>query len=692
MRGETKIALSLALSLTAVPAQGEFTARAAEASTSADTLDEVVVTAPKSRKPLTVVTNPKAPRQPIPAHDGADYLKSIPGFSVIRKGGTDGDPVFRGMAGSRLNILIDGESILGGCPNRMDPPTAYIFPGAYDKITVLKGPTVEYGAGASAATVLFERTSKRFDKPGIKFNGTATLGSFGRNDEMLDLRAGMPDAYARFTGTRSHTNDYKDGAGNSVHSAYTRWSANAALGWTPDDDTLTELNATKSDGRAAYADRAMDGVKFARENIGLKFRKEHISSLLNSLEAQAYYTYVDHVMDNYTLRTFKATAMMPNPAAINPDRTTTGGKLVGDLMFGDATDAKLGIDYQSNIHTNRYTMNQTTTPYQSLPHSEDARFRDLGIFIDATHDLSERDVLKAGIRVDNWHAEDKRQMVQTTMMATATNPTYGATRQETQTSGYGRYEHELNAVPATLYIGIGRTVRFPDYWEMIKQESLTTVSAFYTRPEKTNQVDAGVNFNGKTVSASVSVFYNKIKDYNLIQSNVSKATTKGTRLATVTRNVNATTWGGEADLSWAFIDNWKASATLSYVHGDNDTDNRPLGQMPPLEGRLGLDYDNKVWSAGMLWRVAAAQNRYAVYQGNIVGQDLGRTGGFGVFSLHAGWKPVKGIQLTVGADNVFDKLYAEHISRSGSTLVGYATTTRVNEMGRSLWMSVNGVY
>ncbi len=55
--------------------------------------------------PLLVVTDPRQPRQPLPAHDGADYLKTIPGFSVIRKGGTDGDPVFRGMAASRVNML-----------------------------------------------------------------------------------------------------------------------------------------------------------------------------------------------------------------------------------------------------------------------------------------------------------------------------------------------------------------------------------------------------------------------------------------------------------------------------------------------------------------------------------------------------------------------------------------------------------
>ncbi|MCK1978223.1 hypothetical protein LNK15_14405, partial [Jeotgalicoccus huakuii] len=43
-----------------------------------------VITAVAPSSPLTVVTNPKDPRQPVPASDGADYLKTIPGFSAIR--------------------------------------------------------------------------------------------------------------------------------------------------------------------------------------------------------------------------------------------------------------------------------------------------------------------------------------------------------------------------------------------------------------------------------------------------------------------------------------------------------------------------------------------------------------------------------------------------------------------------------
>ena len=39
---------------------------------SAQRLSPVVITAPQTASVLTVSTDPKAPRQPVPAHDGAD--------------------------------------------------------------------------------------------------------------------------------------------------------------------------------------------------------------------------------------------------------------------------------------------------------------------------------------------------------------------------------------------------------------------------------------------------------------------------------------------------------------------------------------------------------------------------------------------------------------------------------------------
>ncbi|MFX8203581.1 TonB-dependent copper receptor, partial [Acinetobacter baumannii] len=68
-------------------------------------LAAVVVTGVLPSHAMTWETDPHLPRQPVPASDGADYLRTIPGFSTVRNGGTNGDPVLRGMFGSRLNLI-----------------------------------------------------------------------------------------------------------------------------------------------------------------------------------------------------------------------------------------------------------------------------------------------------------------------------------------------------------------------------------------------------------------------------------------------------------------------------------------------------------------------------------------------------------------------------------------------------------
>ena len=105
--GPSRRALACALAIVLFPA----IASAADEGEDAKTLDRVIVTATPVQ-PLTFETDPKLPRQPVPASDGADYLKTIPGFGALRNGGTNGDPVLRGMSGSRLNLLTNDGAIL----------------------------------------------------------------------------------------------------------------------------------------------------------------------------------------------------------------------------------------------------------------------------------------------------------------------------------------------------------------------------------------------------------------------------------------------------------------------------------------------------------------------------------------------------------------------------------------------------
>ncbi|MDK2778297.1 MAG: TonB-dependent copper receptor [Pseudomonadota bacterium] len=657
-------------------------APAAVAENVSTSLEPVVVTAPQASGVLTVTTDPKAPRQPIPAHDGADLLKSIPGFSVIRKGGTDGDPVFRGMAASRLNILLDGDMILGGCGMRMDPPTAYVFPEAYDEVTVLKGPqSVKYGPGNSAGVVLFERDKPDFSEADVRGYASVLLGSADRNDEVAQVEAGNETGYVQLNGTRSDANNYEDGDGNEVHSAYTRWSTNATLGWTPDRDTRIELTGALSDGEARYGDRSMDGVKFDRSNIGLSYEQENISPLVKKIEASIYRNYVDHVMDNYSLRYNEpgVDMMAGNPANMvsNPDRDTKGAALSATLAVAERTELELGTDTQRNDHSLRKASDPLLEPdYDNLEREEDMRFRTYGIYAELDHSYRSGSSVHAGLRLNRDVAEDLRDG-KTTSDTTDTNMLKNA---------FMRYEYQLSS-EQRLYAGLGHSERAADYWERNKNPEATSMmvtgsaSTFAIDPEKTTQLDIGALHRSDNVQASVSVFYAQHRDYILIETLPDVSS-----YASNARNIRATTYGGEADASWRFMPSWTTTATLAWVHGQNDDDHTALGQMPPLEGRLGLNYDTGIWSAGALWRLVDDQNRVAVGTGNIVGQDIGESGGFNVFSINAGYRPMQDLQLTAGIDNLFDITYAEHISRSGAAIAGYEQTTRINEPGRTFWL------
>ncbi|PYC27042.1 TonB-dependent copper receptor [Pseudomonas mosselii] len=641
-------------------------------------LSPTVITAIAPSSPLTVVTNPKDPRQPVPASDGGDYLKTIPGFSVIRAGGTNGDPVLRGMFGSRLNILTNGGMMLGACPGRMDAPTSYISPETYDRLTVIKGPqSVIWGPGGSAGTILFERDPEKFGELGSRVNGSVLAGSNGRFDKVLDAAAGNQLGYVRFIGNQSHSDDFEDGNGDTVPSRWDKWNGDVSVGWTPDADTLLEMTAGKGDGEARSAGRGMDGSQFKRESLGLRFEKSNLGEVLDKVEAQVYYNYADHVMDNYTLRTPSGTGMMGMPMVSNVDRRTMGARIKATWRWADVQLIS-GIDAQTNEHRQRGGMG--INAHKGKPWTKDADFHNYGAFGELTWYATGEDRLVTGARLDRASARDFRKG----------SATEGDTRADTLPSGFVRYEHDLAAIPATTYIGLGHTQRFPDYWELFspKRAPAGSVNAFDgIKPEKTTQLDFGIQYRDERLEAWASGYVGQIRDYILFdyQRNMMG------NLTSQAQNIDARIMGGELGAAYKLTENWKADATLAYAWGKNSSDGKALPQMPPLESRLGLTYSRDTWSVGALWRLVAEQNRIAQNQGNVVGKDYNKSAGFGVFSLNGAYKVNNNLKLSAGVDNLFDKAYAEHLNLAGNAGFGYPANSvqPVNEPGRTFWTKVD---
>ncbi|AJY15833.1 TonB-dependent copper receptor [Burkholderia multivorans] len=672
------------LSATAAAADA---ARRAEASPdeSGMLLPPVEVVASPLSTPLVVVTDPKAPRQPLPASDGADYLKTIPGFTSIRSGGTNGDPVLRGMFGSRLNVLANGMPTLGACPNRMDAPTSYIAPESYDKVTVVKGPqTVLYGPGASAGTVLFERTTPRFERPGMRFDGSVVGGSFGRNDQNVDVTAGTPDFYGRVIANHAHAQDYRDGNGRTVPSQWDKWNADAALGWTPDAHTRVELTAGTGDGYARYAGRGMDGAHFRRDTFGLSFDKRHLGDVLDRIEARVYYNEADHVMDNYTLRQPDPASSMPMRMASEVRRRTVGARAAATWRFGNAFKLVTGVDAQSNRLDSRAAMGRQN--YGDQPWDAQATMWNAGAFGELTWYATEAARVIGGARVDYASARDKRATTGG-MMTSRPNPTFDDDRARVLPSGFVRYERDLASLPVTWYAGIGHAERYPDYWELFsaKRGPAGSVNAFSAvQPEKTTQLDIGAQYKSDRLDAWVSAYAGYVQDFILFDyaSGTMGSTTRAS-------NVNAQIMGGEAGVGWRPIAPLRIETSVAYAWGRNATSGDPLPQMPPLEARVGLEYTRGAWSAGGLWRVVAPQHRYALNEGNVVGKDFGPSAGFGVLSLHAQYNLSKTVQISVGVDNLLNKAYAEHLNLAGNAGFGYPANAPVNEPGRTAWVRVS---
>ncbi len=630
--------------------------------------DVMIVTAPGD-SPLVTVTSPKIPRQPVPASDGADYLKTIPGFSQIRNGGTNGDPVLRGMFGSRLRILTDGAEMPGACPSRMDAPTSYISPESYDLLTVIKGPqTVLWGPGASAGVVRFERARPHFDQPDIHLNASAQVGSNRRFDQNIDTLMGSETGFLRLSGNKSTAADYQDGGGNRVPSKWSKWNGDLALGLTPDSDTLLELSMGKGDGDARYAGRGMDGAHFKRDSIGLRYEKNNIGTLFESVEAQLFYRYADHQMDNID-RSGAASPMMSGcthcvvsrhgmrPMIMNVDRRTVGGRAVASWHW-DNYQLQSGIDTQVSVHRK-----MVQKAYQ-----KDAAFGQTGLFSELTWSEDDYHKVVSGVRadyqsVDNFRAPQSQR------------------RSAILPAGFIRYEHTLEPMPVMLYAGLGYTERYPDYWELFSPTmGPGNASAFDgLKSEKTRQLDIGANYVQGGIKGWVSGWVAQADDFIVFQYAADGS--RGSRAD----NVNAVTLGGEAGLAWSLSEQWTAESSLAYSWGKNRRDGRPLPQMPPLEARLGLRWEKGDWSSTALWRLVSQQQRIALHEGNVVGKDFDSSTGFGILSANISWKATPDVKFSGGIDNIFNKEYHEHLNLAGNSSFGYAAGTPVNEPGRTWW-------
>jgi len=701
--------LSCAALLLAVPFHQALSAQQEAASTSASESQDKDREAPVVKEEIQVfgewpvvpavriLSRDELPQ--VPLGDGADLLRGVAGVSVGRMGGHGLEPRIRGLAAGNLNVQVDGAYVHGGCPNRMDPPTSFATPNAFDEVTVIKGvQSMRFGPGGTAGTVIFERQVPVFaEATDWRAEIASSYGSWHKDPELgVDASLGIGGFFLRAQGGVRAFDSYEDGDGDTVRSAFESQHANLMVGYGKAATGQLELGieAARTDD-ALFAGAGMDSPEDAADTFRLKLRRGETWIGLVDLRADLYFTAVEHLMDNYSLRPLTALMAMRVPSTSD----TYGGRASADRKVSEILTLTMGLEYQENARDALRFAGANADRVEMLQSVmwPDATLGQGGFFLEGVQNLGTKSRLLLGGRYDRFQSSASQADLKPAGMNRSPNQLYeyyyGYQAEDWSASEWGglvRYERFLRP-KLTLFTGLSRSTRAADTTERyLGSNNMSAPNRWVGNPQiapaKNNQLDVGFSSPGQDSLWSVTGFVDQVDDFILRDRAHGQTGILQNDNATIYRNVEARLIGMEAEGSYRVGDRLQFAGVASWVRGDNRTDDRPLAQIPPLEGWLQLDYGVDRWGAAGLFRWAAAQDRVDDDPLTGSGQDYGETPGYGVLDLSGRYKIVGSLSLFAGVDNVFNRTYANHLNRGN---LFDPEPVRINEPGRTLWVRLS---
>ena len=640
-------------------------------------------------------------QQDTPTADGGDYLSRLSGLSGSRMGGHGTDVIIRGQQHDRNTVLLDGCTIHGGCPNRMDPATSYAPVEFYDSVRVLKGPqTLVYGPGGTGGTVLFERSVQRFEE-GEKARLSLDSGyeeNAGARHASLDAAAGNQRWQARLLATTRSAGDYVDGDGRTVRSAYHQDGLSLIGVFTPGTDTRVEIGAEHTRALdVLFAGALMDSPESLSDVLRLRLRHQPADAAIRAIEFDAGYAEVSHAMDNYSLR---PSGMMWMTV---PSETSAWTGRLNTRIAAGSGEIQTGFNFQQTFaDAVRYGGPAGATPTMVNSYMWPGIKRSaLGVFGEYRFNPDSQSNLLIGLRADRFDASvDRSDLDPPGMMMspdTLYRTYYGSAHQPDavhRVGGLVRYERTIGTKGLKAYLAGQRSIRDADSTERFigvnnSAPMMRWVGDPGLDPETHHLGEAGLVYESSKWLIGGSVHGDWVSDFILRDRARGQTTTGIADGASIYRNVDARLTGFEVEVIHHLTENLRVNAHLAHVEGTNTTEGCPLAQIPPLEGAVGLDYLTKVFRIGAMVRFADRQDRVDDNPRMGSGLDAGETPGWAVLELEGRYRFSERLELRGGVRNVFDETFAIHVNRDNAF---ESTTDKINEPGRSFWMGLNLTY
>jgi iron complex outermembrane receptor protein len=410
---------------------------------------------------------------------------------------------------------------------------------------------------------------------------------------------------------------------------------------------------------------------------------EEVSPAISKLLLQAWYNQVDHRMDD-TLRVSSLPSLMvtrPYMMLTDAETMTYGAKLNGEFPTGPGLLA-LGVDYYRR-NWDAVNVAAVWQAYAPQPMIPDVDIDNLGVFAEYTWSFAPRWTLRGGARLDYTKAD--ANALTSARLTGLYQPYFSATldSQTDFTEPTANLQLTWQTTDATeLFLGLASASRTPDpqelYLGLQRMAGRNQLGNPDLDPTRNNQLDLGAKWSGTRVFASAALFYSDLSDYIYVVD-VPDPDGAGPLLPARTyRNIDATLYGAEFGGQVALPYDLFLKGTAAYVRGANDDADRPLAEIPPFSGSVGLRYDNGSWFLEVLERLAARQDRVDP------GLTERETAGWAVTDLKAGinWQ---NWALVGGINNLFDRHYFSHLSYQRDP---FASGVKVPEIGRFAYLNL----
>jgi iron complex outermembrane receptor protein len=648
-----------------------------------EAIEEILIKGQDPGAPELFVVTPN--RATPNAPDSAEMMQLVPGGGVVNNGPLSGQVQYRGMFGNRVGVRVDGMYIAPGGPNWMDPPLHYAPRILLESLSVERGiASVSAGAetiGGSARAIL--KRSQFTDDERFAISADAQIS--GRTTDSSVAGGGilsLANDRHRFqiVGTAEVGDDQHAAAGRIVPTEFERYTYGGGYGLRLGEGQEIGVSYRHNDtGRTGNPALPMDIRRVNTEIAKFDFNGSWRGA---ELVANVYYMDVDHVMDNFSLRTPPAL-----PAGFRSSDATSSGIGYGAEASLPFFNGILAFGTDGHLVEHDMDVSNPNNPAFFVRNFNDVDRDRYSLFGEWKRSLGERWNLELGVRYSLIRMDAGTVDALPAQML----PPPQRLRDAFNAADREKFEHLFDAVVKLsvepwsgwrFELSGGRKTRAPSYIERYAWLPLEVTAGLADGnnyvgdigldPEESYLVDLGVEWRRPGFYIAPRAFYHWVDDYiqGVPSTNadvIAVSTLNGDSTPLVFSNVEAELWGIDIPVAVRLPLNVQLDGTLSWVRGKRRDTNDDLYRITPLRGRTTLSYLGNGWKVAVEGVYAARQSHVSATNGE------SPSGGWGVMNLFGSWEAYDGVELEIGVDNVLDDDYAPHL----------AGTSRINSGGVS---------